>query len=345
MGLGDWSDWRKVDNDGTIPEELLPATQFQWLWKIHHEFDLEPYLGPGSGRIDMIWQTQIGDHEFRDRAPFSFMCIRDYIDPFITAQYSYWMQNGATERIAGTATQGGDNKGDLVFEASGVTWEFGVSTGFFTGDLIADQWVGDIYAGQKVKFGRYYPNSRIPKGKQLWMRTVGGSRLMQTLLDAVTHNKHEFWLSRTWLMTRQQRNADGSYDGVIAGGQVSWAAAGVIQIAPAIVRIKQNVYSYAGGQLAVTGNRALMLILMPGKVIGATAYQSGAIPYPNTVIARIEGSTINVDADNRGTMISSNCSDFSAWIEDDGALHIDTEKVSQRVRYVSRDRGASWGTR
>lgn len=340
-----WSAWTKVGDDGAIPDNLLPATMWQHKWMIHHEFDLSNWMEAGQGTIRMEWRTGFGPHVIVDKAPFSFTSIRDFMDPTV-AQYTYWMQNGTQEKTAGTATRmGGDSTGQLVFWATGPTWEFAVSDGFFHGELTGDVWVGRIEGGTKIDFQKWYPNRYIPKGKQLWIRTVGGGRQMQTVLDPVTHNTHEFWIEGGVLYSRRQLRLTGGHDGLVTGGALQISGENLL-IGAGTVTLGQRTLAFGPLIVALrTGTSRICLHLSSaGSDVVSASLQQGAeeLPAWHTVIGEVAGQTLTRARNEMGTLIAVDAEAFSAWIEDDGSLRVNVLSEQTTRQYESRDRGANW---
>ena len=345
MPAVEWSDWEKVGNDGSAPEELFPATQWQYKWMIHHSFDLGySFLENGGGSITMEFRARYGEHLLRDIAKFSFISQKDPLDPgFNAGQYSYWLGSGVTTRLAGTATQGGDDKGQLVFSAQGPTWAEGVSEGFFYGELIGDVWLGDIAEGP-IEFVKWFPNLYIPHEKQLWIRTVGGAPVSQTVIHLPTHNKHEFWLYKGALLTRRELNVDGVHDGLRSGGAMAWGATGVASVAAGSAIVEQTSVGWLGQVLASPGPTWWLLGVRQGSSLVAVAWVPGAtpMPQPHTIIGYVAANKILQEADGRGNIIALNVREFSAWCEDDGALKVNVGAPGERRQFISRDQGSSW---
>ena len=335
----DWTDWRPVEDDGTIPEELLPATRFQYIWKIHHEFE----IARETGTITMVFRTKFGPHQILDTAKFTFYAPHDPLGGGVS-QYTYWLGSGTSVVEAGNAKRtSGATMGQLTF-SPGSYWGMGTSTGYFYGDLYGDLWVGDVGADARVEFVDWFPCSGIDEDKQLWLRTLlGGEVPMQTVLDPVTHNTHEFWTYRGQLITRRRLNTDGLPDGLRSGGGVL-ISNGVVVCYPGVVVVGQTQYSYQMATAAVpAASSYLVLVVVQNGVATPVLHSTGAYPQPHCCIARVDGSVVSQDLQQLGTIITGDCDLFSAWIEDDGALRVDVNGVGERVRYESRDRGASWG--
>ena len=339
-----WSDWKKVVDEAPLPEGLGPCSKWQYKWDIHHEFDIAPYLGANGGSITMQFRVQWGPHTLLDTAKFSFMTITDPLDPgFGASQYKYWLGSGTTVREAGTATQGGDEIGQVVFAEAGSTWAFGVSEGFFWGELLGDVWDGEIAADEIVDITKYYPNLYIPKGRQLWVRTLAGAEPMQqTVLDPSTHNKHEFWLDGKTLLHRLQRSLDGKHSGLTMGGAVTAGALGSVSVAAGYAMLEQVEAGFSAGSAVIGGGGRVMLV----EIFGVkTLLVQAAEPYmyPHAVLGRVTaGGVITQTADVKGTVIADGVEEFSAWIEDDGKLKVNVGKASVRRQFVSKDRGSSW---
>lgn len=345
MPAVEWSDWEKVGNDGSAPEELFPATQWQYKWMIHHSFDLGySFLENGGGSITMEFRARYGEHLLRDIAKFSFISQKDPLDPgFNAGQYSYWLGSGVTTRLAGTATQGGDDKGQLVFSAQGPTWAEGVSEGFFYGELIGDVWLGDIAEGP-IEFVKWFPNLYIPHEKQLWIRTVGGAPVSQTVIHLPTHNKHEFWLYKGALLTRRQLNVDGVHDGLRSGGVLSIVTTGVLAVGAGAAIVEQKTFGWMGQLIAVPSGSYWVLLGRSGNGLAPVAWNgTAALPaVAYTCIGRYESGKLLQEADGRGTIICLNVREFSAWCEDDGALKVNVGAPGERRQFISRDQGSSW---
>ncbi len=333
----DWTDWRPVEDGGTIPEELLPATRFQYLWRIHHDFA----IALETGTIRMEFRTKFGSHQLLDKAAFTFYAPHDPLGGGVSF-YTYWLGSGTTEVEAGEAKRpSGATTGQLVF-SPGSYGGMGGMWGYFYGDLYGDIWVGDIGADERVEFVNWYPCSGIPHGKQLWLRTLKGEAPMQTVLDPVTHNTHEFWTYRGQLITRRRLNTDGLADGLRSGGGVL-ISDGRVVCYPGLVVIGQRQYTSQMVSLSVpTAASYLVMIVVQNGVATPVLHSTGPYPQPHCCIARVDGSVVSQDLQQLGTVITGDCDLFSAWIEDDGALRVDVNGVGERVRYESRDRGASW---
>jgi len=346
--MAGWSDWEEVEEDGTIPEELLPASRWQYKWMIHHEFSIGwNWLQAGQGSITMTFRTKFGEHQLADVAKFSFYSQKDPLDPFVTGQYTYWLGSGITTREAGTATRpGGATTGQVAFMPTGTTWAFGVTEGFFYGELIGDVWVGDLYGDDVVDFVNWYPCLYIPHGKSLWIRTQGGDAPVQTVLDPVTHNKHEFWTYRSQLLTRRQLNRDGTWDGKQWGCTLAWVGTGTAQRLRCYIGqvvLEQRAYLVAEADLDPGGSCLVVVKLVGDEAVPELVYD-GDVTGAHCCIGRVDGSTISQVAEQCGTIISRDCDEFSAWIEDTGRLVCNVGAVSARVQRESRDRGASWVT-
>ena len=346
-----WSDWAKVGDDGTIPEGLLPASKWQYKWMIHHSFDLGGggFLERGQGTITMVWRTRFGAHQLLDTAKFSFTCQADPLDPgFGAAMYTYWLGSGITVREEGTATQGGDEIGQLVFSAQGPTWAEGVSEGFFYGELLGDIWDGEIAAGETVEFKKWYPNLYIPKGKQLWIRTLAGEApVMQTILDPPTHDKHEFWLDGKTLLTRRQLNRTHGHDGLQVGGAITARSAqqgGGFDVGAGYVILHRRERAFEAATLAAGAVGKVTVASLLGQLVVLTQVQEPYL-YPHTVLGRIAaGGVITQTSEQRGTIIADWVTEFSAWIEDDGKIMVNMKAAGAWRQMVSKDRGESWAT-
>jgi hypothetical protein len=316
---------------------------------IHHSFDLGGggFLERGQGTITMEWRTRFGAHLLHDTAKFSFTCLADPLDPgFGAAMYTYWLGSGRTVREEGTATQGGDEIGQVVFSPQGPTWAEGVSEGFFYGELIGDVWEGEIGAEERVEFKKWYPNLYIPHGKQLWIRTLADEEPpMQTILDPPTHDKHEFWLDGKTLLTRRQLNLDKRHDGLQVGGDISaWPAAqgGGFNVGAGFVILHRRERPFEAATIAKGAVGKVMVTSVLGMLVVGVQVAEPYV-YPHTTLGRVTGAgVITQTAETRGTVIADWVTNFSAWIEDDGSLKVNMIAAGAWRQMVSKDRGESW---
>ncbi|MBC7288478.1 MAG: hypothetical protein H5T86_10630, partial [Armatimonadetes bacterium] len=79
------SEWRGVSKEGEIPEELLPCRYLQYRWRIHHSFDISPYLGIGGGQLSMTFEMQCGKLHSVDTVTFLLTTLRDPILGWVAA--------------------------------------------------------------------------------------------------------------------------------------------------------------------------------------------------------------------------------------------------------------------
>ena len=340
--MADWSDWVEVKQDpedahlGLIPEELLPAKAFQWKWTVNHVRN----VGSGTTTLNMGWDFRVGGHRFTDTAPFTIWAQSDPLGGGMT--WTYYTENARTLRTEGDATQGGDDKGELeLLTDVGGTQGAGSEVSLW-GELESDQWDGEIQTGAGVEFLEWYPQNGIAHGKTLWLRTQAGQEDMQTILDPVTHNKHEFYLSGKVLLTRK-RSRRGGFDGVIAGCEVS-VAAGVVTVASGTLVIQGEGRAWEGGSAAAPGTAYdVMLGVQEGELALQLAGAADGINQPAVRLAGISGSKIAQAEGDRGVIVTRDCDGtFSAWIEDDGQIMVDVGSVAKRKVWRSRDRGAVW---
>lgn len=331
-----WSEFMEVE-DGVIPEELLPARAFQWRWEINHDVDLS---GTGTRTVRMEWDVRIGEHRFSDVAPFTVWGQADPLGGGIT--WTYYMENGATVRTEGDAEQGGDEKGDLVFDTDLSGTEGMGEVANLWGHIVADQWDGLLAEGAAVEVLEWYPQSGIPGGYSLWIATLkGDAEEMPTVLDPVNHNTHEFWVKDKALITRRKLRR-GGYDGVQIGCTVTRTTGGV-NIAAGTINLQGQLRVYDGGEAASELTTGYVVVYLDGEELKASVVAVGdARPQPHTCVAKLDRGIVRATEEYRGTIITDGASSVAAWIEDDGTLMVDVDAVDKRRTYRSRDRGAVW---
>lgn len=351
------SDWTLVASDGTIPEELLPASIVQYRWVCHHEFPVPPGFGVNGGTYEMEWELGIAGStpafESTDYVKFQCITLQDILFAGMIAFYTYYPTELTTTGPEIADTIGGV---DPYWADDWPNYGIGLDELYITGWWHSPVYELALAAGATVNVTKHATQSGIPSpGWMLEMRTQLGRRAGRvTLKDCAVGDLHRFRIYSGMLLDRRWLNAyqslDGPSDGcaVAAGtGLTAVVSAGDAYLgyrplslaAAATVDLEPSTTNHVWLTIDESGSTPALAVEVTQETLpDGVAYLIGTVETNADSVASVDGMA-------RGTVVTFEADDYGGVIHDDGRIEVNVESGSEETTYVSRDRGLTWTAR
>jgi len=343
MAAPKFGNWFQVKDGQAIPSQHLPASHWQYRWRIDTDFDI-PYSwwGTSGGTTKMKFALKIGDG-FQSEDEISFVCVVQE-DLFTVGLLAFWTYYPGVIRMSGGQaypTFAGD---EGWWEYWGPTSDYGLTAGDIDGALYSPIYELDLPVGAVVDVTKYHYCTNLPGGYRLEMRTARGGANTRTrmLIDPVAADRHTFRVVNKALLRRTRLSAEGVLDGAQSGLGVS-IAGGVVTVAAGTAIVDYQSWELMAAAQVSAGSGTVYIFFEPlAGGLGQIVTSPGPLGTPACCLGMVEGGK-TLTALN-GTLVATGVEDYSVGRHEDGAMVVCYDTAgAQGTMVVSRDRGVTWG--